>query len=726
MARAWWRKHVMRIYHPNAREDELRELDVPRFIADCLATQAEAIVVNAGGIYAFYPSQVPHHYVSPAIGQRDLLGEIVTEAHAQGLRVIARMDFSKAREEVWLAHPEWFQRLSDGEVARDGAYYQACPLAGYQNADFALPVLREILSRYAVDGFHLNASGFADYCHCDACVTAFGGPIPVSPEAGHEVWAQYLYWRARAVANQLAGYYRVIGELNPACFFMAELAGPQDPDWARHAAHHLPALARSFSRLLLTAGGVGFARLSRWWVGLAAEQARAVRRKRGPIVNIKMQMRDLGSSGALMPPAEFAFYNYQALAHGAGLKAVTFGLPASQLDPRTIPAVAKVFSFVREQQEVLDSMVPIHDVALVWPEAALYRGSLLGGDATSGLRGEFLGLYAALKARHILVGLLYDELITVKRLRSFGAVILPTAVWLSSEAAEALASYVLEGGRLILLDSPAASSGQGFRPMPEALAKIIGGAWSEEAQTAPYMLPVAQLLSGPQPEGRLPVPPVKGFLPLPRALSEVIDRNWAQGDSRGAQPGKGIGPMRLALPYRRVREEDGIQVWVRSARLREAALPEELGELEGGEDPLVLVAPAGQGLIAYAATGLGQMYLDTGHEDYATILEAMISHGSTIKPYLLTNAPSSVEVTMAHWKLGVVVHLVNVAGPAPLDAPALVGPIELDLAWDGPAVAHLCAPGVAPQALRCREEWNRVKITVPRLNAYVQVVVRSG
>jgi len=729
MARAWWRKHVMRIYHPNAREDELRELDVPRFIGDCLATHAEAIVVNAGGVYAFYPSQVPNHHLSPATEGRDLLGEIVAEAHARDLRVIAGVDFSRARGEVFHAHSEWFQRLANGEAARSGAYYLTCPLGGYQNADFALPVIREILSRYGVDGFHMNAVGFAGYCYCGNCVAAFGGPIPAGAEAGHDVWARYLRWRGQAVANHLSGYYRVLEELSPESFFMAELAGPQDADWARDAAHSLPALARSFGRLLITSGGVASARTSRWWAGLAAEQARAVRRKRSPIVNVEMQMRDLGSSVALMPPAEFAFYGFQALAHGAGLKVTTLGLPASQLDPRTMPAVTDMLGFVREQREVLDSMVPIHDVAVVWPEAALSH-VLMPEGTIDGLRSEALGLYTALKARHILVGLLYDELITAKRLRSFGSVVLPSPAWLSDEAVEALVSYVLDGGRLVVMDSPGAMLGRGFPPMPEALAKAIGGGWSQEGKLAPYLLPVAQLLSGLSEASAAAAPRASEFAPLPSALSRVMGRNWSRTSGRGGSSEtrleRGIGPVRLSLPYRRVKEGEGAQVWARNAYAEEAALPEELGGLQGGEDALVFVVPAGQGLIAYAATGLGQMYLDIGHEDYAIILEAMISHGSTIKPYLLTDAPSSVDVTMAHWRLGVVVHLVNGAGPAPLDAPAPVGPIELDLAWDGPAIAHLCASGAAPQALRCREEWNRVKITVPRLGAYAQVVVRSG
>lgn len=717
MAKAWWRKRLLRIYHPDAREGEFRELNVSGLIADCLAMQAEAVVIRAGGIYALYPSRVPYHEIIPAIGQRDLLGEIVSAAHARSLRVIAEVDFSRAREEVWLTHPEWFQRLASGEVARDGAYYLTCPLGGYQNADFALPVLREISSRYGVDGFLLKTVGFAGYCYCDTCVAAFGGPIPTGPS--QDSWEQFLRWRMQAVANQLASYHGTITELNPESIFVAELVGPQDPVRAHKAAQYLPALARSFSHLVITVGDPVSARSSRWWVGLAADLARAVRRKRSPVINIARH--DPSFPRASMPPAEFAFYSYQALAHGAGIKATTTGLPSSQSDPRTMPILVEPFRFMREQDEVLEGMMPIYDVGLIWPETAFHRASCQ--EATDGLRGECLGLYAALKAKHILVGLLYDEFITAKRLRNFGVIVLPTAVWLSGEAIEALTSYVLEGGRLVLLDSPSVSPDPGFLPMPEALAELIGTEVGVEARIAPYMLPTAQLPPGPQIEKRK-------SRPLPRTLSEIIHYNWtreaAQDGLLGVRLGRGLGPVPLTLPYRRIKEKDGTHVWLRSARLQEAIRPVESNTAEIGEDPLLLVALAGQGLIIYAATGLGQMYLETGYEDYATILEAMISHGSTIKPYLLTDAPSSVEVTMAHWKLGVVVHLVNAAGPVPLDAPAPVGPIELDLAWDGPAVAHLCAPGAAPQVLRCHEEWNRVRITVPRLNAYAQVVVRSG
>src|ERR1700720_2386156 len=66
-----WHQRPLRIYHPNPREFELLTLDVQRFVADCQATEAEAVVISVGGVYAFYPSAVKYHYVSKVVGERD-------------------------------------------------------------------------------------------------------------------------------------------------------------------------------------------------------------------------------------------------------------------------------------------------------------------------------------------------------------------------------------------------------------------------------------------------------------------------------------------------------------------------------------------------------------------------------------------------------------------------------------------------------------------------------
>jgi len=678
-----WHQRPLRIYHPNPREFELRTLDVKRFVADCAATEAEAVVISVGGVYAFYPSAVKYHYVSKVVGDRDLVGEIATACRAQNLRVIARVDFAKAREEVWRDHPEWFRRDSKGAFVKRDNYYAACPLGGYQNAEFAYPVMREILERYPVDGFHLNAGGFDGYCYCPSCVAAHEGKLPVDADQDPAAWRAFLRWRREAISGQMAGYYNVMRAVNPQSFFMAELWGEERPDSALSAGYHLPSLVQhdSFSQLLFTSGELRTARDSRLWVGLSADHAHGAGGR--PLINIKMEMRDLRLSQTFMPPDEFTRCAYQALAHGAGLKLVTLAIPERVLDTRTLPRARDVFAFMKRQEEVFDSLEPLASTALVWPEGALLEGAAMAGKTAEALRLEALGLYTGLRLRHVPLRIIYDELISPERLRGFEAIVLATAAWLTEAQAQALAAWVRAGGRLILFDSPAADPA-GFRALPRALTELIGGTWTQTSKRARYTALVA------------PAPPASL---------------------------QGLGPLPLTAPYREVKAAAPAQVWYRAAHSDDAAAPEDIEDLRVTEDPVIVLAAAEKGSVFYIATGFGQMIEKLGHGDYVALLNTMLRHGAAAPSMLATDAPGTVDVTLARWKRGQVVQMVNNTGPAPLDAVIPLGPIETEIAWEGPARVELVAPGAAGQVLATERKGGRLRFTIPHLGAYAQVVI---
>lgn len=53
---------------------------------------------SVGGIIAYYPSKLDFHYVNPKLAEReggDLVKDTIESAHARGIRVLGRMDFSK-------------------------------------------------------------------------------------------------------------------------------------------------------------------------------------------------------------------------------------------------------------------------------------------------------------------------------------------------------------------------------------------------------------------------------------------------------------------------------------------------------------------------------------------------------------------------------------------------------------------------------------------------------
>lgn len=61
---------------------------------------ADAATLSAGGIVAYYPTDVPLHHRSAWLGDSDPFGALVAECRALGMQVVARTDPHAAREEV--------------------------------------------------------------------------------------------------------------------------------------------------------------------------------------------------------------------------------------------------------------------------------------------------------------------------------------------------------------------------------------------------------------------------------------------------------------------------------------------------------------------------------------------------------------------------------------------------------------------------------------------------
>ncbi len=680
---SWWEGRPVRIYHPNPGEAELRDFDTTRFLTDCAASHAEAIVVSAAGIYAFYPSRVPYHYVSPVIGDRDLMQEIGEAGRALGLRIIARVDFSKAREDVFEAHPEWFARQASGDVMRSGAYYLTCPSGGYQNEAFAHLVLQELLDRYDVDGFHVNAGGFPGICACDACTTAFGEPVP-REGAALTLWERYLRWRHHAIAEEFSGCYQVVQATKPDAFFMSELAGQEYPGWARSKGFHLPELADAFSQLLVSSGGVAHARSSRWWVGMSSDRARAASpgQKTAPIINIKVHMRDLNINQTMMPPAEFSFLACQAMAHGAGLKIPTFGIPATLRDPRAMPAIAAALGMMERQQSVFDTMVPVSQVGLVWPSLALFRAPVPGVVDAEGLEKEFAGLYTALVAAHLQFRVVYDQHLRGEILKDLDVLIVPTTVGLTDDHIQALLDMADRGGRVVVLDSPAAGMG-GFQPVPPALAAVIGIEFGWGLEKAAYALPDAK-------------------------APEMLREN---------------GPLPLLYPYRRFVAAIGVEVWLWAAASEEMHVPEDADPLRLSKNPVLVRALIGEGDLLYLATGGGEAVMDLGHADHLAIVAALVKTQSGFVPLVETDAPACVNIVLARWATGWVVHVVNAAGSAPLVDEVPVGPITIALTGIEASRVTWVVPGDPDQPLSFEQAGDRLQIVVPPVKVYGQVVI---
>jgi hypothetical protein len=163
-------------------------------------TRVQGVIVNAGGIVAYYPSKFPLHHRAEHLGRSDLYGHIVEAAREEGLVVVARMDSNRADERFYVEHPDWFTVDSEGRPYRAGNLYISCVNSPYYD-EYLPSILEEIVERSRPEGFADNSwSGLPreNICYCDNCARKFrdatGHDLPAEKDWGSDAYRRWILW----------------------------------------------------------------------------------------------------------------------------------------------------------------------------------------------------------------------------------------------------------------------------------------------------------------------------------------------------------------------------------------------------------------------------------------------------------------------------------------------------------------------------------------------------
>jgi hypothetical protein len=170
---------------------------------------------------AYYPTQIPFHHRSQWLGDRDVLGELITGCRKLGMVVIARTDPHATYDDVQAAHPDWIAVTADGQPRRHWAspeMWVTCGLGPY-NFDFMTAVNKEIMSRYRVDGIFINRWDGSGMCYCEHCAENFkaatGFELPRTNNPQDPARRAYILWRQQRLFDLWQTWDRAVREINP-------------------------------------------------------------------------------------------------------------------------------------------------------------------------------------------------------------------------------------------------------------------------------------------------------------------------------------------------------------------------------------------------------------------------------------------------------------------------------------------------------------------------------
>lgn len=195
-----WYKRITRWAQINITEKDPAHFDITWWRNYWKKTQTQGVIINAGGIVAYYPTKIPLHRQAQFLNGMDLFGDLCRAAHEDGLAVFARMDSNRAHEEFYTAHPDWFAIDANGKSYKAADLFITCVNSPYYNEHIP-SVMREIVEQYKPEGFTDNSwSGLGrdSICYCENCQRSFkaktGKEIPKQKNWDDQTYRDWIRW----------------------------------------------------------------------------------------------------------------------------------------------------------------------------------------------------------------------------------------------------------------------------------------------------------------------------------------------------------------------------------------------------------------------------------------------------------------------------------------------------------------------------------------------------
>jgi hypothetical protein len=488
-----WHQRTYRWGQTNLTEIDPGRIDIDFWRAHWKRTRVQGVVINAGGIAAFYPTKVPFHHRATGLGDRDLFGELTRAAREDGLAVFARMDSNRAHEDFYRAHPDWFARDVDGKPYVVTGLYVACVNGPYYH-EYIPAVLKEIVTGYKPDGVtdnNWNGPQRHQPCYCDNCETLFrarvGAALPRGvnwDDPNYCAWILWNYHRRLAIWDEFNRATRTAGGVD--CLWVGMMSG--SPNYQARVFRDDREVYRRAGLIMLDHqrrfDDEGFAHNAE--TGLRLHAVGGWNKS----IPESMAMYHLGEHNfrlATKPPAEAKLWAMSGFA--GGIQPWWHHLGAVQEDRRMFDTAEPLWRWYEKHEKYLVNRVPVANVGLLWSQRNM---DFFGRDDPGALVDDpWNGCAQALvRARIGCVPVHVDDIERLTHELGLKLLILPNLAALSGEQAESIRKFVAAGGSLLATGMSSLCNELG-RVLPDfALGDLFGAsvpgthAWRDPARRA--------------------------------------------------------------------------------------------------------------------------------------------------------------------------------------------------------------------------------------------------
>jgi hypothetical protein len=605
---------------------------------------ADAVTLSAGGIVAYYPTEIPLHHRSAWLGSSDPFGTLVAGCRAAKMYVVARTDPHAVRDEVRRAHPDWISVDAAGEPRRHWAnrdLWVTCALGPY-NFEQMDRIHREIVSKYKVDGIFANrwAPQGGD-CYCEHCRANFkaasGRDLPRTADRRDPGRRAFIEWRTARLTELWKKWDATVRAANPEARFIPN--GPPDMKTAGELA------AIQFADYQARRGLV-----PPWANGQRAKEYRSVmgRRPIGGIFSVGLEEPYRWKDSVQSEP-EIRLWVAEGTANGMRPWVTKFS--GVLYDRRWLPIVERIYDWHYRHERYLRNEEPLARVAVLHSEqTAIFHPGVAQGDRHG---DHVLGVCQALIESRVPFELVHEAFLTPERLDRFKLLILADAAALSDAQCEAIRAYVRRGGSVLATFASSLFDETGTRRANFGLADLFGVSFGGRID-GPMQNSYLNLDPDPATGRRHPI--IDGFGDTPRIVNGVF-----RIDVRPTVDFP--SPVTLIPTYPDLPMED---VYPRVART---------------ETREVYLRDLGRSRVVYFPWDIDRTFWDVLCVDHLRLLRNAIAWATNEPRPVDVEGPGVVDVTVWRQALSMTVHLVNLTNPmmmkGPLREAIPIGPLRV-------------------------------------------------
>jgi hypothetical protein len=601
-------------------------------------THSDAACLSAGGVVAYYPTQIALHHRSAWMRDSDPFGELLAGCRRMGMNVIARTDPHATHQQTYEAHPDWIAVDAEGRRRRHWAspeLWVTCALGPY-NFEFMTAVHREIMTLYRVDGIFSNRWAGSGMCYCEHCrknfAEATGMKLPRTADPQDPERRQYILWRQQRLFQLWDLWDSEIRKVNPNARFIANSGGGalSDLDMKEIGQRASILFADRQARRGLAVP---------WANGKNAKEYRSTlgRKPVGGIFSVGVE-EPYRWKDSVQSEAEIRIWVADGIAHGMRPWFTKFS--GTLYDRRWLNIVEHIYDRHYRAQRYLRNETPLARVGLVYSQqTAWFYG---GPRAQQKVEDHSLGMYQALVEARIPFEMVHDHLLDPEHTGSFKLLILPNVAALSDLQCEQLRAFAGNGGSILATFETSLYDQWGVRRKDFGLADLFGVTYQGR-------------LDGPMQNSYLSVrkDPVTGkYHPVLRELEDtprIINGVWrvvVEGTGKFPSPPLTLIPTYPDLPmemvYPRVKDSDKPELYLREN---------------------------GKSRIAYFPWDADRTFWEVLSVDHGKLLRNVIDWSTNEERPVSVTGPGVIDVAFWKQKDSMTVHLVNLTNPMMMKGP---------------------------------------------------------